>query len=271
MLKNYFIQLIGKKAIENEYPNFDSQFANLTSLLTNFGKYSECEELLNQYSDLISGKSSQYLTYCSEKCYLFWHQERFNEAIEIGEYGLFLLNESGVADYSALKHNLALSHRDSKIEKHIKDALTYFLKGEDIKTVVDNINKDLGGHFYGNIGKCLELLNDRTNALTCYYISISILFGDDSNFSKLNIGYAASWIFNILKTSEEKLNSLYFLKLSIDSWENSSPPRALAMKKEWKKIAIDEQKKTDVSKIPDWKTTSICREISKQRTHSGYA
>lgn len=259
-----------KKAIENEYPYFDSQFSTLTTTLTQYGKFIECEELLNQYSKLIPGKSSQYLSYCSEKCYLFWYQEKFDEAIEIGEYGLFLLNESGVADNYSLKHNLALSHRDSRIDKNINEALTFFLKGESIENVINNVNEDLGGHFYGNIGKCLELLDDKANALTCYYISISILFKEDTSHSKLNIGYASSWIFNLLRETNEKLNALYFLKLSINTWENSSPPRASNMKKEWKKLIIDKQTKMEVEKIADWKIINICKEKAKTGANSVY-
>ena len=251
------------KAIENEYTYFDSQFSTLTTILTQFGKFSECEELLNQYSELIPGKSSQYLSYCSEKCYLFWYQEKFNQAIEIGEYGVFLLSESGVADNYSLKHNLALSHRDSKKEKNIKEALNYFLKGENIEDVIDNVNEDLGGHFYGNIGKCLELLNDKENALTCYHISILILFKEDNSHSRLNIGYAGYWIYNILKSSKNKLNSLYFLKLSIDSWKQSSPPRLIEMKKKWKKFKIDEQTKIEIEQTPDWKIVNHCKNVAK--------
>ncbi len=259
-----------KKAIDNEYPYFDSQFSTLTTTLTQYGKFIECEELLNQYSKLIPGKSSQFLSYCSEKCYLFWYQEKFDEAIEIGEYGLFLINESGVADNYSLKHNLALSHRDSKIEKNINEALTFFLKGESIENVINNVNEDLGGHFYGNIGKCLELLGDKVNALTCYYISISILFKEDTSHSKLNIGYASSWIFNLLRETNEKLNALYFLKLSINTWENSSPPRASNMKKEWKKLIIDKQTKMEVEKIADWKIINTCKEKAKTGANNVY-
>ncbi|WBX72004.1 NB-ARC domain-containing protein [Tenacibaculum retecalamus] len=258
------------KAIENEYPYFDSQFSILTTTLTQFGKFTECEELLNQYSSLIPGKSSQFLSYCSQKCYFFWYQEKFKEAIEIGEYGVFLLSESGIADNYSLRHNLALSHRDSEIEKNIKDALTYFLKGENIENVINNVNEDLGGHFYGNLGKCLELLNDQSNALTCYYISITILFKEDNSHSKLNIGYAASWIFNILKLTKEKLNSLYFLKLGINTWEKSSPPKAITLKKTWEKLIIDEQTKIEVSKIPDWRIINYSKDIAKTGTNNMY-
>lgn len=259
-----------KSAIDNEYPYFDTQFDTLNQVLTQFGRFNESEELFDKYSKLIPGKSSQYLSYCSGKCYLYWYQERFKEAIEIGEYGLFLINESGIADNYSLKHNLALARRDSKNEKNIKEALLFFLKGEKLENVINNINGDLGGHFYGNVGRCLEILNDKVNALTCYYISFSILCNEDNNHSKLNLGYAASWIYNIIKDSKSKLDSLYFLKLSINIWEQSSPPRADKMKKEWKKIIVDKQTKQEVEKIPDWKISNLCKEKSKTGANKGY-
>ncbi|QXP58567.1 SIR2 family protein [Olleya sp. HaHaR_3_96] len=258
-----------EKAIENEYSYFDSQLSTLTTILTQFGKYSTSEELLEHYAKLIPGKGSQYLSYCSEKCYLLWFQEKFEDAIEIGEYGEFLITESGIADNYSLKHNLALARRDSKEEVNIKKALNYFLKGENIENILNNVNEDLSGNFYGNIGKCLELMNDKINALTCYYISINILFKEETSHSKLNIGYASSWIFNILKSTEEKLRSLYFLKLSINTWLHSSPPRANNMKKAFDKLTIDKQTKTEINKIPDWKIINHCKEIAKTGANNG--
>lgn len=260
-----------KSAIDNGFPYFETQLNTLTQVLTQFGRFNVALELLDKYSKLIPGKSSQYLFYCSGKCYLYWYQERFDEAIEIGEYGLFLINESGIADNYSLKHNLALARRDSKKEKNIKEALSYFLKGENLENVISNVNEDLGGHFYGNVGKCLELLNDSVNALTCYYISFCVLCKEDNSHSKLNLGYAASWIYDSLKNTKYKLDSLYFLKLSINIWEHSSPPRAEKMKKEWKKVIIDKQTKQEVEKIADWKISNLCKERSKTGANSGFA
>lgn len=265
-----FNSLEWKAAIENEYPYFYTQFDTLNQILTQFGMFNESEAMLEKYSKLIPGKSSKYLSYCSGKCYLYWYQDKFEEAIEIGEYGVFLINESGITDNYNIKHNLALARRDSKIENNIREALVYFLKGENIENVINNKNEDLGGHYFGNIGKCLELLNDETNALTCYYISFSILSKIDNNHSKLNLGYASSWIYNILRNKKNKLDSLYFLKRSINIWELSSPPRAEKMKKEWKKLVIDKQTKLEVEKIPDWKISNLCKEISKNGANSGF-
>ncbi len=265
-----FYSIDFKLAIENEYPYFETQFETLTQVMTQCGKFNDCELFLEKYSKFINGKSSKYLSYCSGKCYLYWYQEKFNEAIEIGEYGVFLINNSGISDNYSLRHNLALSRRDSKIDKNIKEALLYFLKGENVENIINNVNVDLGGHFYGNIGKCLEFLNDKVNALTCYYISFSILCDEDNNNSKLNLGYAASWIYSILKDTKNKLDSLYFLKQSINSWEHSSPPRAEKMKKEWKHFIFDKQSKQEIEKIPDWKIADYCKEKSKNNIDRGF-
>jgi NAD-dependent SIR2 family protein deacetylase len=249
-----------QKAIENEYSYFHAQFSTLTTILTQFGNFEKCDELLSLYSKLIPGKSSNYLTYCSEKCYLHWYQGQYEEAIEIGEEGIFLLDKSGIADNYSLKHNLALARRDSQKEENIKKALIYFKKNETIDEILINIKKDLGGHFYGNIGKCLELLGEQENALTCYYYSISILFEEDNSRAKLNIGYASSWIYNVLKNKGEKLKALYFLKLSINEWQQSSPPRSEKMKKEWRDLKFDKESKKEVNKLPDWKIENYCKE-----------
>lgn len=258
-----FHSLDWKNAIDNEYTYFHNQFATLISILIQFGKFCDSEELLKRYSELIPGKSANYLSYCSLSCYLFWYQGRFAESIEIGEYGLFLLNESGVSDNYSLKHNLALSHRDSKDIKYVNEALSFFLKGENLENILKNVNKDLGGDFYGNVGRCLELLNETDKALSCYYISILLLFEEDYVNSKINIGYASAWIFNILKNSNEKLQALYFLKLSIINWKISSPPRATQMERELRMFKIDKQTKSEVEKMADWKILNLCKDKAK--------
>ena len=86
----------------------------------------------------------------------------------------------------------------------------------------------------------------------------------------MNIGYAASWIFNILKSTKETLNTVYFLKLSIDTWENCSPPRAERMKKLWNSLKVDKQTKTEVNKLPDWKLINKSKEISKIGVKNNY-
>ncbi len=255
-----FNNLNWSKAIENEYAYFHNQFSTLTTTLTQFGRYDRCRSLLEKYSKFITGKGVHYLLYCSEKCYLLWYQGQFQDAIEIGEEGIFILKESGVADSYSLKHNLALAQRDSMQIDNLQKALSYFSRGEDLPVILEKINPELSGNFYGNIGKCLELLESKDEALKCYFYSISILFKEDNTNSKLNIGYASYWIFNLLKDNGQKLRALYYLKLSIQTWEKVSPPRAENMKQEWKRLKFDNESKKEINKLPEWKIENFCKD-----------
>lgn len=259
-----------KTAIDNEYPYFHSLFFKMTTTLTQFGLFTESESLLQDYSEAIPGKSNHYLLYCSEKCYCFWFQEKYKEAIEVGEYGVHLLDESGVSDISSLRHNLALAYRDSRSTENVQNSLKHFLRGEQLENVLNNVNEDLGGHFYGNIGRCLEFLGDKDNALTCYYISLSILAKENNSYSILNIGYAASWIFNILKSSKEKINSLYFFNLAIDRWEKTAPPKAEKLKNDLDFVSIDSQLRLQIENIPQWKIFNFCKEQANLGAMKGY-
>jgi len=250
-------------AIENEYPYFHSQFSTSTNTLTQLGRYQKCDELLTNYSSLITGKSIDYLRYCSEKCYMLWYQSECHKAIEVGEEGVFILEESGIADNFSLHHNLSLALRDSQERNNIEKALLYFRHGESLEKILNFSEKDLGGHFYGNVGKCLELLGNIEDSLKCYYYSISILFTDNDSHYRLNIGYAASWISNILKSKGQKLKALYYLKLSIQMWKNTSPPRAVHMKNEWNNFIFDKESKVEIDKLPDWKIENYCKDDTR--------
>lgn len=259
-----------KTAIDNEYPYFSSLFFKMTTTLTQFGRFEQSDYYLEEFAKVIPGKGNHFLSYCSEKCYYFWFQDKFKEAIENGEYGVYLLDESGVFDASSLRHNLALAYRDSGEVQNIKLALKHFLKGEILEDVLNNIKVELGGHFYGNIGRCLELLGDKENALTCYYISLDILVKEYNSYSILNIGYAASWIFNILKVTKEKKSSLYFYNMALNNWEKTAPPRATKLKASLDLVSIDSQIKLQIEKLPKWKIDTYCKEFAQSGAKRGY-
>lgn len=260
-----------KVAFDNEYPYFKNLFFKMTNTLIQFGLFEKAESFLEAFKEIIPGKGNDFLSYSSEMCYCLWFQSRYKEAIEIGEYGVYLLDESGIADNFTLRHNLALAYRDSGNSESLQLALNHFLKGEALENVLTTINEELGGHFYGNIGKCLELYGDRNNALTCYYISLVLLSKNNNNYSIFNTGYAASWIFNLLKNvSNEKQNSMYYYQLAIDSWEKTSPLRAEKLKSELELTLIDGQIKSSVENLPKWKIDNHCKELAKKRMLNGF-
>lgn len=250
-----------KKAIEQEFPYFHSQLFKLTTTLIQIGKFEIANKYLDKYEIIITGKSSHYLAFCSEKCYLFWFQEKFDDAIMFGEKGEFLLSNSGLPDNYSLKHNLALARRDSKDKEKIIQALDYFLNGEEINNVSKskNINNELGGHFYGNIGRCLEFLGKDEEAFICYIKSLKLLFEEDSEYHKINIGYASFWIANLFTNKQKAQDSLFFLRYSMFNWQNSSPPRLNKIKKLWDNVICDIQTKNEIESKVEWQVEKYCK------------
>nr|WP_321233461.1 SIR2 family protein [uncultured Psychroserpens sp.] len=258
-----FIELNWEEAINLEYPYFHTQLANLCSTQTQMGRFDTSLSNLEKYSKLIPGKSSHYLSYCSEKTYNLWYQKKFEEAILIGEEGEYLLDASNLADQYNLKHNLALARRDSKIKSNVKKALKVFLQNESLEDILNKskINKDLGGNLYGNVGKCLEFLDEKENALLCYAISLRLLLIEDRSNSILNIGYACSWIGGLLVNSDRKNDGLYFLKFAINKWESTSPPRYNDVKKEFENVTINKETKENIDNTSSWKIEKTCEKF----------
>ncbi len=247
-------------AISQEFPYFHSQFNILCTTQTQMGKFDISLKNLEKYSRLIQGKSAYFLSYCSEKAYNLWYQKDYDRAIQIGEEGAFLLEESNLSDNYSLKHNLALARRDSKEASNVLKALNYFLHNEKLVDILEkeNFNKDLSGTFYGNIGKCLELMNRNPDALYCYYLSLKLLLKEDSVNSILNIGYACSWIGQILQKENKSKDALYFLKFAQNCWNKTSPPRAKEIEISRMNVIADKVTKESISKLSDWKIQSYC-------------
>ncbi|WP_312923274.1 SIR2 family protein [Empedobacter brevis] len=255
-----FNKIDWEKAISNEFAYFDSQFIVLTSTQTQMGKYEFSYKNLQKFKLIITGKSQKYLLYCSQMSYLLWYQELFDEAITVGEEGVYLLTESNLTDNYSLKHNYSLALRDSKKEKNIRKALDYFLRNEKLENVLNikNINFDLSGNFYGNVGRCLELLERFDDSFFCYCVSTKILFKE--NNSKLNIGYACSWISNLLMSERKYKESLFFLKHAKNCWEKTSIVKAKQLKLHWNSYPFNKATKDTINKFPAWKIESYCKE-----------
>lgn len=248
-------------AIGEEYDYFHPQLGNLTTTLTQMGHFNEVESILNKYVKLIPGKSANYLGYCSEKVYSYWYQGEYDKAIQIGEEGVALLEESSLADNYALKHNMALAYRDSKLKPNVEKALKYFSRNEDISNLLNNYenNKEFAGAYYGNLGKCLEYLNREQDALKCFYISLKLLIQEeDSTNSKLNIGYASSWIADSLIKTGDNYNALFFLKYARNCWDKISPPRLIKVTDKWQSVSSEETIKAKIDQTSEWKIQSHC-------------
>ncbi|NII83174.1 SIR2 family protein [Pedobacter sp. SG908] len=251
------------EAISKEYPYFHTQLLGFTRTQVHLGKYVDCDATLKKYLKLIPGKSSNYLSYCGMKSYTLWYQGLHEEAIAIAEEGAYLLDESSLQDSYSLRHNLALGLRDSKVEKNIKKALEHFLQNEKIEDVLnrEKINFEFSGHFYGNIGKCLEYIGLSDDALFCYYVSLKLLLKEQSDTNSiLNIGYASHWISQILLDNKYFKDALYFLKYSRNSYEKVSPPMAKVLEVVWANIPFDKTTKQSIERLTNWKIENHCKE-----------
>lgn len=251
-----------EEAINKELTYFDSQLINITTTQIQMGKSESADNYLEKYKRLIPGKSSKYLIYCSQKCYEYWTLDRFNEAIQIGEEGTYLLNESDLTDLFSLRHNLSLALRDSRVEKDVIRALDYFLMNESLEKILDKnqFSKDFSGTFFGNIGRCLEFLNKNDDALYCYSISLKLLLKENDSNTILNRGFASFWIANLLIENKKIKEALYFIKNSENYWEKTAPPRAKKLKNIWSNIIFDKSTKTHINSLSNWQIENFCKE-----------
>ena len=196
-------------------------------------------------------------------CYLYWFQEKFDEAIQYGEQGEFLLSSSGLSDNHSLRHNLALSRRDTKDDTRLDQALEYFLGVESIENIFSKTTNynSLGSAFYGNIGRCLEFKGDIDTALKCYTISLDILtsYEKEDSHTKLNIGYACFWIAEVFIRNNSLQAGLYFLRYATLNWDSSSPPRVLRVKDRWNSIICDPQTKNEINSKAEWQIEKFCK------------
>lgn len=247
-------------AIENEYPYFHVQLSFLNTKLVNFGLFDKARNYLTKYEELITGKSVHYLSLCSDKCYFNWFQEDYANAILIGEQGEFMLDNSGLPDHYLIRHNLALARRDSREKERVELALNFFRKDEDIQALINSIEirYDLGGIYYGNIGRCFEFLSKYKIALKCYSISLKALLKVEDEKKDINVGYACFWISEMLLKDHKILDALYFHRYAMNIWEVSAPYKLHKMEVIWNDINFENNAKEEIRRKAEWQIEKFC-------------
>ncbi len=226
-----FVRLTGRllRALDwaeacSSYKNFDTVFARCLKSMVELG-HEDVDRLLTRYEDSIPGKSSQYILLCDLRCYAAWHIGEFEAAVRWGEQGEALKADTAVDTVFSTAHNLALSRRDAG---RVAEAIDGFLDGESLEAVTSlgHQIEDKGADFYGNIGRCLYLMDKLDDALMCYTKSAQLLEASRDHMSRLNKGYIRHWLAELFEKQGRRELAAATYRAAVCVWNDCSPPRA---------------------------------------------
>ena len=160
------------------------------------------------------------------RAYAYWIRGEFPEAKRWAAEGVQLKTASKVDTAYDCAHALALARRDLG---DYEEALNYFLQGEKIETLVSgNVDAARKGPFYGNIGRCLQLLERYEDALVCLKASAYLLETEhDYSNILLNRGWAAMWIGEVQVKKANTMRHTFLFEVQPESgkWFHLDGPR----------------------------------------------
>lgn len=175
-----------------KYKEFDHVVGVMVAAFNQLADTHSADDLLAQYERTIPQKTARYIKYCDVKAYSHWMRGNFDDAIEWASKGVSLKNETNVDTDFDCKHTLALAQRDAG---QPAVALEQFSKGYQLQQILAGGDElSLDGPLFGNVGRCLQMLGNTLDALTCYRKSMNILESDSSSHSKSNRAYARRWV-----------------------------------------------------------------------------
>jgi len=233
------------------YKEFDDVVDIIITTQIQLGDFDEANRLMEIYENAIPGKSAAYINLCDLRCHSYWFRGEFEKAIYWGEHGERLREQSNVDTRFSTKHNLALARRDSG---KIDEALNYFVEGLPLEKILKagKIDKEKGGAYYGNIGRCLQLKGKLDDALVVLRKSTKILESTDNSDSILNQGYARLWIGEILVEKGEFALAVVFLRAACELWKIASPPKARAVEEKLKNLLVNHPELVSINESDDW-------------------
>lgn len=205
--------------------SFEPLVQNVIQSAVEYGDDKFVDFLIEKLDSLIESKESEYIRLCYVKSYVGWFRGEYDGAIKICEEAIYLIERAGQSDSFGVGHNKALAYRDSGKEEGVERALNFFIKGNSLEDLVDenNIPDDGNGTMYGNAGRCLALKGEYDFAIICYSKSFYYIFIGDDSKKLLNLGYAASWMSELIGKAGDTEVASYFYKFALDCWERSSP------------------------------------------------
>lgn len=213
-----------KKRID-QFENFYPLMSYIIKCLVEYGHDEQALNFIDKYEFLINRKDEAYIRLCELKSYRYWFKDDFDNAINICEEAMYLLEKGSQGDRFSIAHTLALAQRDSGGVDDVDKALDYFRGSITLEDILSTeAMAELGdGPMLGNVGKCIYLKGDKENALICYEKSYYYLVSSDSNNRLINLGYASFWLANLLLELGENEVAYYFYRFAFESWSSSSP------------------------------------------------
>jgi tetratricopeptide (TPR) repeat protein len=236
-----------------KYKDFEFVFRIYMQLLAELGEYSEASSLLDKYGLTVGNRDARYINYCDLRCYAFWVRGEFAEAVSWGKTGQELKTSTGVDTTFDVSHNFALALRDAG---RPESALQIFLLGRKVTEVIDKeeLDERRGGHYYGNIGRCLHFMGQIDEALVCYQKSALLLEKAPTEHVK-NQGFIRAWIAELLLARKEPRLAYAFYRAAYLKWQQTAPPRAAQVEQASLQLRT---RVSDWKKLDDTSVNLIC-------------
>ena len=241
----------------SSFRHFDRVFQTTVNCMIEFGHISSNRRLA-QYESAIPGKGAQYILLCDLRCYSDWFNGQFDSAIQWGEKGERLKDNSPVDTRFSTRHNLALARRDAGL---ISEAIESFLEGEALEKIVEPGAKieDKSAPFYGNIGRCLFYDGRFDEAQACYIKSAQLLEESRSESYRNNKGYIRYWIAELSIHRNEPKLAAALLRAAACTWKCSAPQRAAQAEEKLEALISENSKLSSYRNIEDWKVEAEFR------------
>lgn len=206
-----------------KHRQFDKIIGAMIEALDQLGDTESADGLLTRYERTIPQKTARYINFCDVRSYSYWMRGDFEKAIEWAQKGVTLKSETNVDTDFDCRHTLALAQRDAG---QPTVAIEYFRNNFSIADIIAG-KPEVGSSpsMYGNVGRCLHLMEKFDDALSCYRKSLKMLEMESSSTTKSNRAYGRRWVGQIFAKRGDTEKAEAFLMDAIRTLGSSAPIR----------------------------------------------
>lgn len=192
-----------------------------------FGRYDLFDNYMDKFTSVYQTPDTHMIFSKAALCHRSWISGDFEAAIREGRSAVDLIDHLEESDVWSGRHTLHLALRDSKVLSNVDEALRYFCAGKTLEELMCDETDSVAPTKLGNIGRCLLYQGDVNGALKFICKSYTGFMREDSGyFDKHNLGYAAKWLYEMLRDGGRAQESIYFLLHARNIWKNDMPGEA---------------------------------------------